>query len=381
MPPGRCAAVRACGGCHCIPGARRRRQYRHLPAPKYHTVRRPEELAQIRITDPKNLRGNVNSDYAPLTNAIWERVRDTQQGFSGVFAWSATGFNLASGGQARYARGLWVSGAFFQTLGCGSPGVVIGYGFWQKEFGGDAGVIGRKLLLDDHPFEIVLRSSASPARTSSDWKSGDRSTWLSSYAPSRSCSHEVLLDQGSVWWLSIMGRLKPRWTMERAGAELGAASPGIFESSLREEYSNPLWSLLAITGVVLLIACANLANLTLARASAREREIAVRLVIGAPQVRVMRHVLAESLLVAGSGALAAIFVARELIRFLVSFLSTEGFRPGWARAGVHHRPGGAHLRPIRDGCGPSRGRCESGELRKLLSRSRPKAQMAISLLT
>jgi putative ABC transport system permease protein len=329
-------------------------------------VHHPEELGQIRITDPKNMRGSINSDYGPLTNAIWERVRDTQQGFSGVFAWSGGGFNLAAGGQAHYARGLWVSGAFFETLGvrpilgrvfnsredrpgCGSSGVVIGYGFWQKEFGGDVDVIGRKLLLDNHPFEIVGVTSANFFGLDVG-RSYDVALLLCSEPLFRSQS---IVDLSSVWWLSVMGRVKRGWTMERAGAELAAASPGIFEatipanyparnrndylgyrlgafpagrgvSSLREEYSNPLWSLLAITGIVLLIACANLANLMLARASAREREIAVRLAIGASRVRVMRHVLAESLLLAGSGALAAIFVAGELSRFLVAFLSTEG---------------------------------------------------------
>jgi predicted permease len=329
-------------------------------------VHRPEQLAQIRITDPKNMRGSVDSDYGPLTNAIWERVRDTQQGFSGVFAWSGTGFNLATGGQARYARGLWVSGAFFETLGvtpvlgrlftvredrrgCGSPGAVISYEFWQKEFGGETGVIGHKVLLDGRPFDIVGVTGANFFGLEVG-RSFDVALLL--------CSEPVLqsqsvLDQGSVWWLSAMGRVKPGWTMERAGAELAAASPGIFEatlpakypagnrkdylgyrlgafpagrgvSSLREEYSNPLWSLLAITGIVLLIACANLANLMLARASAREREIAVRLAIGASRIRIMRHILTESLLIAGSGAFLAIFVAGALGRFLVSFLSTEG---------------------------------------------------------
>ena len=329
-------------------------------------VHRPQELAQIRITDPKNMRGSVNGDYGPLTNAIWERIRDTQQGFSSVFAWAGTGFDLASGGQARYARGLWVSGAFFETLGvtpvlgrvftaredrrgCGSAGAVISYEFWQKEFGGDAGVIGRKLVLDDHPFEIVGVTGANFFGLEVG-RSFDAALLLCSEPVLRSQS---LLDLSSVWWLSVMGRVKPGWAVERAGAELAAASPGIFEatlpanypagnrkdylgyrlgafpagrgvSSLRDEYSNPLWSLLAITGIVLLIACANLTSLMLARASAREREIAVRLAIGASRVRVMRHMLAESLLLAGSGALAAIFVAAGLSRFLVSFLSTQG---------------------------------------------------------
>jgi putative ABC transport system permease protein len=146
--------------------------------------------------------------------------------------------------------------------------------------------------------------------------------------------------------------MNPGSTFEGASAELAAASPGIFEatlppkypagnvkdylgyrlgaapggrgvSSLRETYSNPLWSLLAITGMVLLIACANLANLMLARTSARDREIAVRLAIGASRGRVIRHMLAESLLLAGAGALAAVFIARGLSGFLVAYMNTS----------------------------------------------------------
>jgi putative ABC transport system permease protein len=328
-------------------------------------VNHPEELAQIRITDPKNQRGSMNG-YDGLTNAIWERVRDGGfHDFSGLLAWSLASFNLADGGQARFARGLWVSGGFFETLGvapvagrvftaqedrrgCGSPGAVISYGFWQKEFGGDAGVIGRKLTLEGHPFEIVGVTGANFFGVEVG-RSFDVALLLCSEPVLRSQSR---LDPNSVWWLSVMGRLKPGSTFEGASAELSAASPGIFEatlppkypagnvkdylgyrlgaspgvlgvSSLREHYSNPLWSLLAITGIVLLIACANLANLMLARASAREREIAVRLAIGASRGRVIRHMLAESLLLAGIGAIAAIFIARELSSFLVTYMNTS----------------------------------------------------------
>ncbi|HLH37572.1 MAG TPA: ABC transporter permease [Bryobacteraceae bacterium] len=100
------------------------------------------------------------------------QIRDHQQAFSSIFAWSNTGFNLADSGEKRIAQGLWVSGQFFKTLGvqplagrvigeeddrpgCGSPGVVISYGFWQREFGGNPEALGKKLSLEGHPVTVI----------------------------------------------------------------------------------------------------------------------------------------------------------------------------------------------------------------------------------
>jgi predicted permease len=163
------------------------------------------------------------------------------------------------------------------------------------------------------------------------------------------------LDKPDVWFLGVFGRLKPDWTRERATAQLAAISPNLFQStlppkykpedaknylgfklaafpagtgvsSLRRDYETPLWMMLATTALVLVIACANLANLMLARATAREREIAVRLAIGASRWRVIRQLLAESLLLSALGGVGGVVVARWLSRFLVTLMTTESNR-------------------------------------------------------
>jgi putative ABC transport system permease protein len=334
---------------------------RSLPA------RKPQELALVQISDMTGARGNFNSPYPAVTNPLWERIRDTQQAFSGMLAWSADSFNLATSGDPRFARSLWVSGDFFRVLGIqpvlgrvftaaddrrgnGFAGAVISFPFWQREFGGDSSVIGRKLTLDGHPVEIIGVTPASFFGLEIG-RSFDVAVPISSEAILFGANNR--LEAGTTWWLTLMGRLKPEWPIERATAHLSSISPGIFEatlpanypsanvtnylgfklaavpagtgvSSLRQTYSRPLWLLLAIAGLVLLIACANLANLLLARASTRQREIAVRLALGASRGRLIRQLMSESLLLAVVGAILGWLPARMLSRFLVAFLSTEG---------------------------------------------------------
>jgi predicted permease len=281
---------------------------RTLPVPH------PEELALIRPTDLR-VSGRASGRYAFVTNPMWEQIRAQQRGFSGVFAFGNQGLNLATGGQVRYAQGLWASGAFFDVLGiqpvlgrvfhasedhegCGAPGAVISYGFWQSEFGGEASAIGKVLSLEGHPFQVLGVTPAS-------FHGVDVGHTFDVAVPI--CSEPLIAAENSIysmrhgWWLAVMGRLKPGWTLEKASAQLEAISPGIMQetlppvyqaegrkeylqkklgafpgstgvSRLRREYETPLWLLLAITGLVLLIACANLTNLMLARASARERK-------------------------------------------------------------------------------------------------------------
>ncbi len=325
-------------------------------------VKNPQELAEVRLVDMDKARGSFSGAYV-VTNPIWEKLREDHQGFSEIAAWADTGFRRDSGGDARFANGLWVSGDFFRVLGvrpiqgrvftaqddrrgCGLPGAVISYSFWQQEYGGGP-ALGRKLMLNDKPVEVIGVTPAS-------FFGVDVGRSFDVAVPV--CSQPFLetrnrLDASTQWWLSLIGRLDPSWPIERVAAHLGAVSPAIFAatlrpdypvesvkdylamkltaapsaagvSMLRETYSNPLRILLGISGLVLLITCANLASLMLARTSAREREMAVRLAIGAGRSRLIRQVLSESLLLSLAGAVAGALLARTLSRGLVAFLST-----------------------------------------------------------
>ncbi len=326
-------------------------------------VKAPQELAEVRLTTMNGTRGSKSGRFPAVTNPIWEQVRERQEAFSGICAWGQYSFNLAQGGEVRNARGLLVSGDFFNVLGvqpmlgrvftaaedqrgCAAPGVVISHAFWQREYGGATDIIGRKLMLGDDPFEII--GVTPPGFFGLEvGRSFDLALPICADRDRR-------FDSGTDWWLMMTGRLKPGWSLERATAQLQALSPSLFEktlpanypqasvkdylgfkleavsagsgySVLRRNYEDSLWLLLAIAGLVLLIACVNLANLLLARANLRKRELAVRQALGASRARLARQLLVESLLLAIIGAGLGALLAQPLSRFLVSFLGGSVF--------------------------------------------------------
>jgi putative ABC transport system permease protein len=334
-------------------------------------VKNPQELAQVRVVDSTKARGSFSSGYPIVTNLIWEKLRDDHQGFSGIAAWRDVDFSRDSGGDARFVNGLYVSGEFFRVLGvrpvagrvftaeddrpgCGLPGAVISYGFWQQKFGGRP-ALGQKLKLNDKPVEVI---GITPANFFGVAVGSNFDVAVPI------CAQPYLdstnrLNSSTKWWLSIIGRLDPRWSVRQVAAHLEATSPGIFATTLRpdyppesvkdylvmkltaepsaagvsllrETYSDPLRFLLGIAGLVLLITCANLASLMLARTTARERDMAVRLAIGAGRWRLIRLVLGESLLLSIAGALAGVALAQALSRELVAYLDISlDFKLDW----------------------------------------------------
>ena len=326
----------------------------------------PATLVDVHIVDRDGARGNFETWFPSITQPMWREIQMHRDGFAGLFAWGRGGFSLSEGGEARTAEGLWVSGEFFATLGLSpaagrllspdddrpgcAPRAVLGHGLWRRAYGGDPSAVGRTITLDSKPVEIV---GVAPAPFHGLETGRDFDVALPLCAePAFSSDGKGRLNAGTTWWLSVFGRLKPGWTVARASAQLAAASPAIFRASLpaayppvsverylnfklaahpggaglsqlREAYGSPLWLLLAIAGVVLVIACANLANLLLARASAREREIAVRLSLGASRGRVIRQLLTESLVLVAIGTGLAMLFARTMGRALVAALETS----------------------------------------------------------
>ncbi|HET7584726.1 MAG TPA: ABC transporter permease [Gemmatimonadaceae bacterium] len=318
-------------------------------------VQHPEELLAVTMHGP-----------APvvLTNPIWEEIRDRVTAFSGAAAYDVNPtFNLAQGGEARMAPGSWVSGDFFSLLGVraeagrllqrsddvrGCAGVaVVSHGFARREYGAASSAVGRTLSLDGRPFEIVGVVDAS----FTGMTVGRRSDI---YAPL--CAEELIdgkgvLDRRSRWALYVIGRPRAGLTPEQVGSALAASAPAIYRatlpaqwshddqqgylkrtlgvtpagagvSQLRSEYGKALIVLLVVVGAVLLIACANIANLMLARGAARQHEIAIRMAIGAGRARLLRQLLTESLLLATLGAVLGVAFAHWAARLLVGLLAT-----------------------------------------------------------
>ncbi len=329
-------------------------------------VKNPQELGTIRIADRHWGSGQFSSQYSQLTFAMWEQIRKRQEGFAEIAVWSDERFNLATGGEVRKAKGIRVSGDFFHVLGvqpilgrllgpeddqpgCGISGANISYAFWQRNFAGDASVVGKRLTLDGNSFQVI-------GVTPPGFNGISIGDTYDVAVPI--CVEPILSPRNNrltlrhAWWLATIGRLKPGWTIARANAQILAVTPAILQetippvydaegtkkyleyklgafsastgfSELRSDSETSLWLLLGISGLVLLIACANLANLMLARASARERQITIRRALGATRWRMVRELLSESLLLAVAGSICGLFLAFAISRMLVAFISTQ----------------------------------------------------------
>ena len=326
-------------------------QLRALP------IARPDELAEIRVAGGIRGFGISDSRFSDFTVPMWLELKEHQDPFTGIFAWRGSVDEVGRAGQSRRANGLEVSGGFFNVLGvapfqgrliepqdetgCSISRVVVSYPFWKSEMSGEPITANTTLVVDGNAVQVLGVTPPSFF----GMVVGNR--FDVAYP---TCTPPQPRAESFVY--TVMGRLKPGWSLQKATEYLNALSPALFEktaptgysssalktykgyrlaaypagagvSYLRDQYDSSLEILLAITGLVLLIACANLASLMLARASVRRREVAIRLSLGASRGRLLRQILLESAALALCGGALGAALAQPLSRALVHSLDTS----------------------------------------------------------
>jgi predicted permease len=326
-------------------------------------VRAPQELVQLTML------GRTGQPHESFSYPLVQALAAHSEIFSGLCGFSATStFTVGAPGSLEPTPGAWVTGEYYETLGIfpaagrlltrdddrpgAVPVAVITDGYWKRKFGRDPGAIGQPILIAGKP---VIIAGVTPAgfKGANVGEAADLTLPLGVIRQLQSGENsEYALDTSS-WWLRVLARPHPGISQAELNARLRVIWPRIVESvvndpgsrrrvegstlentaggsgwtDLRRQFRQPLLVLMAVVGLLLLIACANVANLLLARATARQKEIAVRLAIGAGRARIVRQLLTESAVLSFFGAAAALALAWFGGRFLITELSS-----GQARA-------------------------------------------------
>ena len=312
----------------------------------------PHQLVSI-------LRGSTVETAFPFSYPDYADLRDQNQSFSGITAFSIYSLTLTGTGQPERVWGDMVTTNYFDVLGVkpilgrgflpeeegkigGAPFMVISYRFWQVHFGGTSDVIGRSININQHPYTII--GVAPPLFQGS--QTGLRSElWIPVSMQRQIVTDEDLIHARGETWLLLIGRLKPGTSEEQAQQDVN-----VLMQRIAQQYPDahkgheattvyPLWRapfganaylyillpmLMAIAGVVLLLACANVANLLLVRSVSRRREIAIRLSLGAGRWRLVRQLLVESLLLALVGGGVAMLITTWTARTFMKFIPPSG---------------------------------------------------------
>jgi predicted permease len=332
-------------------------------------VRHPEQLLVLRYTDAQPRGAEEDFSYP-----MYQVLRDKSAVFDGVLTRSGVSFNVTYAGQSEWAYGELVSGNYYEVLGVrpwlgrllspeddrtpgAHPVAVLSYGYWQARFGGDPSIVGRKILLDAQPMTVVgvsapgffgTEMARDPSITvpmmmtlvfkpvPANRMQSARHRWLTILArrnpeisvSKAQASTDVLYHQALEEQLNALGssvNAHDRGRVLSSHIQLDDGSQGF--AHLRGEMQRPLVLMFCVTAMVLLVACANLANLLLARSAKRRKEVAVRLAIGAGPGRLIRQWLTESILLGllggAAGILFAFWLKTGLIRFLPADFSSN----------------------------------------------------------
>jgi len=326
-------------------------------------VKQPEQLVLLSAIGRHY--GN-NIGWNRISYPMYQDFRDRNTVFNGMFCFRETDMSLGSDGRTERVAGEFVSGNYFPVLGVtpavgrlftsrddlfqtSHPVAVLSYGYWRSRFAGNPAVIGHKIELNGHQFTIIGVSQAGFSGTDPGYAPQVRVPVM--MAPQM--ARYLDLNDRRSRWVTAFGRLKPGVTLDQAKASIQPLFHEILRmevqqkefakassymktaflkmsmdvlpaekgrSELRRQFSKPLLVLTATVVLVLLIACANVANLLIARATFRQKEIAVRLALGSGRLRIVRQLLVESLLLSctagAAGLLFAIWADQALIGFL-----------------------------------------------------------------
>jgi len=314
-------------------------------------VKDPERL--IQLDDPGTFRGRTMNNRT-FSYPMYQDFRDRNDVFSGVLARAQVAATISWKGRAERVTGELVSGNFFDVLGTrphlgrlftqsddttpgGHPVAILGHGYWTRRFGSDPTVLNQSITVNGHPMTVV--GVAASGFTGVD-VGGASDVYVPIMMKAQMTPTWNDLDNRRSRWVNIFARLKPGVTMEQADAGMQVLFKQILEqdikeytdaterfrtrflaktlvlmpgqkgeSNIRRQFSDSLIVLMAMVGLLLVIACANVANLLLARATSRHKEVAIRLAVGAGRMRIVRQQLAESLVLALSGGALGLIVA------------------------------------------------------------------------
>lgn len=343
-------------------------------------VSEPEQLVLFHTEGEREGSSHKDNGESVFSYPMYKDLRDRNQVFSGVIARASAPVSMSYQGQTERTRAELVSGNFFDVLGVraamgrlfvsdddGAPGahpvVVLSHGYWKRRFGGEATIVGQTININQHPMVVLGVAPAGFLGV----LGGDNPDVLVPIAMEREITPNLDdLNDRLTRWLSVFARLKAGMPRQRAEAAMAVLYRAISEQEvrqmehpltgherdeyvgqkfglrpaaqginpLREDWETPLAALLAMVGLVLLIACANVANLLLARAAGRRKEIAIRLAIGATRWAIVRQLLAESLVLAVAGGVAGLLVATWTTEGLISLTQGTG---GWLNATLDWR--------------------------------------------
>jgi predicted permease len=312
-------------------------------------VVQPGKLVDLHATESNG------SSFHSFSYPDYQYYRDQNGVLNGLAAYTAMPLSMNAGAQPERIFGMTVSGNYFDVLGTrpahgrfflseedqtpdSHPVVVIGYGTWQQRFASDPALIGKTIALNGHPFTVI---GIAPENFKGTWAGLQPDVWVPLMMQNQLRAGSDVMNRGARG-LEMIGRLKEGVTLAQAQAsmsilanQLAASYPetnrgqGIdlrSASTVPGQYRGPVIGFMAIlmfiVGLVLLIACANVGAMTLARASTRSKEIAIRLAVGASRARIVKQLLVESvflfLLGGAAGVLIAVWATRLLLNFKFS---------------------------------------------------------------